>query len=566
MLFFFCNFAAQNKMIPMKARFSLIWVVLLACQFVTAETHIQINNPNTWSPEDLRPYIGQTVIFDVPMVVNENYNGLKISTRRMFAPTNQARPTSSRISEIVTLNATGNISLSNAPLADGDKDYRCGEKIYNLKAKVNSTSSLTWISGEWQGNSRKDLENADIRAMVNIADCDECLLVCTMNLEYYIVENVGSGLGPSSSSAHEKQRAKISKALAKINADLYGLVEIEQGQKAVAEIASDLNTNLPDRNYTYINDGGTPSGTYTKSAFVYDRNKLKPIGVIQERKAGTITAERHRMICFEEIATGERFIFSVNHFKAKNTDGSGLDSYLNDHGQGGYNQSRQEEAQIVVDIYKDYHRNNVIKDKDILIMGDLNSYAKEDPITLLTNDCGMIDLHRAFHADSSYSYTFRDRNFNYQQLAGYLDHALCNSTLRPQVTGVCGFHINSDELDKYTYDRSDDKTMFRSSDHDPVLVGLHLDKSLSYTPTPTLNTAEVMSGQASTLTIRNAYKEGQTSYYAIYDINGQMVMKQAKPEKIENEVHPVELPSLPGIYILHLYYDYKVYPYKFIVQ
>ena len=559
MSFFFCNFAAQNKITHMKARFSFLWAVLWACQMLLAQTHITISNPATWDPETLRPYIGQTVIFDVPMVVTNNYNSLQISTRRLFAPTNQARPESSAYYNIMSLNSTGSVYLSNAPVADGDANYRCGEKIYNLKAKVNSTSSLTWLGGKLVENTRRDLENANIRAMVNIDGCDECLLVCTMNLEYYLAENTGSGsMGPSSYSAHQRQRTKINKALTKINADLYGFVEIEQGQGAAKEIADDLNDKLPGRNFTYINDGGTANGTYTKSAFVYDKNKLQPIGVIQEVKAGTIPAERHRMICFEEIATGERFIFSVNHFKAKGSGGVGLESNENDHGQGGFNQTRQEEAQMVVDKYKTYQRNNMIKEKDILIMGDLNSYGKEDPIMLLTDECGMIDLHRVFHADSSYSYTFRGE-------AGYLDHALCNSTLRPQVTGVCGFHINSDESDSYTYDKSSDVSMFRSSDHDPVLVGLHLDKSLTYDPSPSLGTVLGTNGQPATLTIRDAFKENQRSYYVIYDIYGRMVT-QEKPLPVESERQQVELPSLPGVYILQIYYDHKVYPYKFVVR
>ena len=565
MLFFFCNFAAQNKMIHMKARFSYILVLLTVCVTALADVHISVSNPATWRQEDLRPYINQTVIFDVPMVVTSNYNNLQISPRRFFSPTNQARPGSRAIETIASLNEAGGIYLYNAPKAEGDAYYRCGEKVYNLKAKVNSNLSLNWISGEWRGNTRQDLENADIRAMVNIDGCDECLLVCTMNLEYYLVENLGGQTGPKNLEAHNRQRAKISKALAKINADIYGLVEIEQGQKAVAEIATDLNSNIPGRNYTYIDDGGQAEKTYTKSAFVYDRNKVKPIGVIQEMKAGDIPAVRHRMICFEELATGERFIFSVNHFKAKGSGGLGYDSDERDNGQGGWNQRRQEEAQIVIDMYKNYHRNSAIKEKDILIMGDLNSYAKEDPIMQFVNEGGMIDLHRAFHADSSYSYTYRDKNFNYQQLAGYLDHALCNSTLRPQVMGACAFHINSDESDSYTYDKSGDQTMFRCSDHDPVLVGLHLDNSLTYDPTPTLNTEEGTNGQPSVMTITNAYKESQTSYYAIYDIYGRMVT-QEKPLKIESDQHPVELPMQSGIYVLRLYYDHKVYPYKFIVR
>ena len=550
----------------MKARFSLIWVGVLVSQFLAAQVHIQVADPETWDPESLRPYIGQTVIFDVPMVVTNNYNGLQISTRRIFAPTNQALPGSNKQAELMRLNDAGTIYLNDAPIADGDAYYRLGEKIYNLKARVNSTSSLKWISGELEGNTRKDLESADIRAMVNIDDCDECLLVCTMNLEYYLAENTGSGsMGPSTYSAHQRQRAKTSKALAKINADLYGFVEIEQGQQAVAEIANDLNANLAGRNYTFINDGGEASGTYTKSAFVYDRNKLKPIGKLQENNTGV--QNRKKMICFEEIFTGnqERFIFSVNHFKAKSGSGSGGDADQYD-GQGSFNASRCEEAQSIMDQYLTYQRNSFIHESDILIMGDLNAYGYEDPIMRMVNN-GMIDLHRAFHADSSYSYSYHGE-------AGYLDHALCNGSLRPQVKGAAAFHINSDESDNFTYDKSGDESMFRSSDHDPMLVGLHLDRTLTYDPSPILNNFEVLHDEAEFLTITNAFKAGSNSYYAIYDIYGRPV-KASNPltqqvsdavYSIEEKYQKIELPSLPGMYILHVYYDYKVYTYKFIVR
>jgi hypothetical protein len=82
---------------------------------------------------------------------------------------------------------------------------------------------------------------------------------------------------------------------------------------------------------------------------------------------------------------------------------------------------------------------------------------------------------------------------------------------------------------------------------------------------PTLDTRIGTDGQPSVLTITNAFKEDQSSYYVIYDIYGRMVTQQ-KPLKIESNLHPVELPSQPGIYVLRLYYDHKVYPYKFFVR
>lgn len=529
----------------MKGRI-ILYLLLFIAPYSMGATQIHISDPLTWSAQELAPYIGQTVVFDVPMVVCSNANGsYTISPRRLFTPTNQAYPRSSAYTSIAALNSTASMLL------EGVSGYhRCGEKIYNLRVRVNSTSKLTWVSGEWRGNSRKDLEQASVRQMVNIADCEDCLLVCTSNLEYYLAANTGSGsMGPSSYSEHQIQRTKVNKALTFINADIYALVEIESGQVALEEIAKDLNAKLPQRSYTYINDNTSPNGTYTKAGFIYDANTVEPIGKLQEND--TKVENRKKMICFREKATGERFILSVNHFKAKSGVGGGLDSNQGD-GQGSFNATRVEEAQSVVDQYKRY--SSALKEKDLLIVGDLNAYAKEDPITRLAS-AGMIDLHRAFHADSSYSYMFGG-------LAGYLDHAISNSTLFPQVTGAAGVHINSDEDDYYTYDRSGDRSMFRYSDHDPVVVGLRLDSTLNYDPSPSINANELLTGESNTLTIHNAVQGDKKGFYAIYNTSGWLIERK----EIIDTQQQVETPLTPGIYIIHIYYDTHIYTRKVIIR
>lgn len=531
-------------------------VAFLLCQMIFAEVHISITNPETWSAEALRPYIGQTVVFDQPMVLTSNANGYTISSRRLFTPTNQALPKSSAYNTILSLNSSGAITLNGVPSVT--PLHRCGEKIYNLKVRVNSTQSVTWQDGQWRGNKREDLE-------AGIPDLgDYRLLICTMNLEYYLATDYdpSSRMGPSNQAQHDKQRTKVIKALSLINADAFGFVEIQQGSVAIKEIADDLNAKLPGRNYTFIQDNTAVNGSYTKSGYVYDRNKLRPIGKVQQ--INEKVQNRKMMLCFEEIETGERFIFSVNHFKAKTSSGaSGGDADRHD-GQGTYNATRQVEAQAVLSRYKKY-RSDIIDsetgkhyvEKDVLIMGDLNAYAKEDPIMVFLN-YGMIDLHRAFHADSSYSYQFSG-------LAGYLDHAICNSSLYPQVTGVAGFHINSDENDIYTYDSSNDLSMFRCSDHDPVLVGLKLDNTLSVSSDPELNLYDVLNGESDEITLRNAYREGEKSYYAVYDIYGRQISKAHK-HPIESNMQSIEKPLAPGVYILYIYYDRQVYKKKFIVR
>jgi hypothetical protein len=124
-------------------------------------------------------------------------------------------------------------------------------------------------------------------------------------------------------------------------------------------------------------------------------------------------------------------------------------------------------------------------DPDMLIIGDLNSYAREDPIVALQN-AGYTDMVAAFGAPNAYGYVFDGQ-------LGYLDHALSNASLEPQVAGVAEWHINADEIPLFDYNdderTADEATFeeesdvlplyepneFRTSDHDPIIVGLNLN-------------------------------------------------------------------------------------------
>jgi len=108
----------------------------------------------------------------------------------------------------------------------------------------------------------------------------------------------------------------------------------------------------------------------------------------------------------------------------------------------------------------------------------------EDPIVALTS-AGYTDLIAAFGGPGAYSYVFDGQ-------LGYLDHALANSSLLPRITGVTEWHINADEVNLFDYNddiRDPGEASFeresgvlpiyaddalRSSDHDPLLIGLNL--------------------------------------------------------------------------------------------
>lgn len=76
-------------------------------------------------------------------------------------------------------------------------------------------------------------------------------------------------------------------------------------------------------------------------------------------------------------------------------------------------------------------------------------------------------------ADGAYSYNFEGQS-------GSLDHALSNPDMRVHVTGTAVWHINADEPRALDYNDNNHPDLysadeFRSSDHDPVLIGLFDD-------------------------------------------------------------------------------------------
>ena len=161
-------------------------------------------------------------------------------------------------------------------------------------------------------------------------------------------------------------------------------------------------------------------------------------------------------------------------------------------------------------------------DPDFLLLGDFNSYAKEDPINILTGG-GYTDLETLFHGANAYSYLFDGQ-------LGHLDYGFASASLLPQVTGADAWHINADEVDLFDYndeirdspgeatfeEKPDGSalvpprvvfqpgTPYRASDHDPVLVGLFQVADLAITKTDGVTTAVPGGSVTYTITASNA--------------------------------------------------------------
>jgi predicted extracellular nuclease len=321
------------------------------------------------------------------------------------------------------------------------------------------------------------------------------LRVASMNVLNYFTTldtNPGSGNGPDICGPSEnlecrgantefeldRQRAKILSALIGLDADVVGLMEIENNDTAaVGDLVDGLNEILGEGTYDFI-DTGTIGTDAIKVAFIYQPAAATPVGAfaildssVDSRFIDTLNRPALAQT-FESTATGGQATIIVNHLKSKGSACDGDPDLLD--GQGNCNQTRVAAAEAMVDwIAGDPTGSG---DRDALVIGDLNSYAMEDPIVVF-EDAGYENTIRSFLGDDAYSFVFQGQS-------GYLDHSLAGATLPAQITGTTEWHINADEpivLDYNTDFKSEGhvETLFaphayRSSDHDPVLVGADL--------------------------------------------------------------------------------------------
>jgi Ca2+-binding RTX toxin-like protein len=168
---------------------------------------------------------------------------------------------------------------------------------------------------------------------------------------------------------------------------------------------------------------------------------------------------------------GERFTVVANHFKSKNCgDGAtGANADTGD-GQGCFNADRVAQAKALAGFVTALA--DASDDDDVIVLGDLNAYTREDPLDVLRAS-GLLDQRRDLPRDEAYSYVFDGGQ-------GVLDHALATPSWDARRTGAAAWHLNADEPDAYEYDGVDalySPGPFRSSDHDPLLLGYARDSA-----------------------------------------------------------------------------------------
>jgi 5'-nucleotidase (lipoprotein e(P4) family) len=290
----------------------------------------------------------------------------------------------------------------------------------------------------------------------------------------------------------KRQTAKLVAAIRELDADILGLVEIEnsalnQAAGPLSQLLTAVNSGIPtDKHYVAYDVGVDRLGSDEIAvAFAYRPARISVLTLEEGERFGPTALPEHQtrpsvVGYFQDKVSGESLLAVVNHFKSKRPS-CGPDRHPL---SGGCNQVRTEMARQLQDWISTIAARHQIE--NLLILGDLNAHKHESPLQVL-RDAGYQDLLDNPQVARSGDYT----HVHHGQSAR-LDYLMGSDALAAKVSQALIWHINADEPDVLDYQSRyyepgrefDDRTPkpnrlfdpgpYRSSDHDPVLVDLNL--------------------------------------------------------------------------------------------
>lgn len=281
-----------------------------------------------------------------------------------------------------------------------------------------------------------------------------------------------------------RQQEKIVTAINGLDASVVALEEIENSaefgkdrDESLAALVTALNEAAGAEKWAYAASPAELPGDedVIRNAFIYQPGVVETVGestILTDSDAFSNAreplAQTFRALGEDGGIEGTEFVAITNHFKSKGS-GSGAGNQDNGDGQGNSNADRVAQAEALVDFAED-QKTSEGTDR-VFLMGDFNAYEKEDPIVVL-EEAGYIS--QGAKSEGEYSYTF-------DAGVGSLDGIFASSGAEETVTGTDIWMINANESVALEYSRFNytpeqlyTADQWRSSDHNPILVGVQL--------------------------------------------------------------------------------------------
>ncbi|MEB2484851.1 ExeM/NucH family extracellular endonuclease [Burkholderia multivorans] len=448
------------------------------------------------SPNAFAAYEGMLVRLPQTLTVTDNYElgrygSVLLSNGRLRTPTSVVPPSQAQTQ--IDANARNRLILDDgsnkqnpasvpypAPQLSAANTLRSGYTVRDVQG-VLEVRYGAWRVQPVPGAAAPTFDaRANPRTNAPARDPHANLRVASFNvLNYFNGNGLGGGFddpnnrGAKTYQEFQRQEAKIVSALKALDADVIGLMEIQNNGygelSAVRQLAAKLGGAWR------VVDPGTSrlGGDAIAVAMIYDSRKVEPIG----RAATLAIDDKNRQPLaqsFRRIGGKQALTIVVNHLKSKNCPDATNDDLDQGDGQGCWNPTRTRAAAKLADWLAGTPTG--VAGQGVLLIGDFNSYTYEDPIRLLESR-GYRNLVSRWIGANAYSYVYNGE-------AGYLDHALASLPLASHVKAVHEWHINADEpvALQYTlaYKSAEQQQTYyapdayRSSDHDPVLIDIAL--------------------------------------------------------------------------------------------
>ncbi|MBU9280817.1 ExeM/NucH family extracellular endonuclease [Burkholderia multivorans] len=448
------------------------------------------------SPSAFAAYEGMLVRLPQTLTVTDNYElgrygSVLLSNGRLRTPTSVVQPSQAQTQ--IDANARNRLILDDgsnkqnaasvpypAPQLSAANTLRTGYTVRDVQG-VLEVRYGAWRVQPVPGAAAPTFDaRANPRTNAPARDPHANLRVASFNvLNYFNGNGLGGGFddpnnrGAKTYQEFQRQEAKIVSALKALDADVIGLMEIQNNGygelSAVRQLAAKLGGAWR------VVDPGTSrlGGDAIAVAMIYDSRKVEPVG----RAATLAIDDKNRQPLaqsFRRIGGKQALTIVVNHLKSKNCPDATSDDLDQGDGQGCWNPTRTRAAAKLADWLAGTPTG--VAGQGVLLIGDFNSYTYEDPIRLLESR-GYRNLVSRWIGANAYSYVYNGE-------AGYLDHALASLPLASHVKAVHEWHINADEpvALQYTlaYKSAEQQQTYyapdayRSSDHDPVLIDIAL--------------------------------------------------------------------------------------------
>lgn len=299
--------------------------------------------------------------------------------------------------------------------------------------------------------------------------------VAAFNLEnYFNGDGSGGGFptlrGAQDAAALAAQQAKLVTSINGLGADVAALMELENDgygpASSIAQLVAALNADpAGPGDWRFVDAGHGPGTNPIRVGIIYRTGRLAALGKPAVLEDGPFV-EHSRVPLTQAFghAGGQPFTVTAIHLKSKGCGAAtGADADQGD-GAGCWNATRTDSAQrIVAWLQADP---TATGSTHAVVLGDFNAYAMEAPLRAL-DAAGWRDAFAVAGVERPYSYVYNAR-------LGRLDHALLSPSLAPLLRGAAEWHINADEPDAHGYAEGNTPGPWRSSDHDPVLLGLDL--------------------------------------------------------------------------------------------